>query len=89
MISFALGIMLGAVAGWKRGSWLDAIIPATTLLTAMPYFWLALILLYFLASNVWHVFPQGQGYDTDSEHQSRLEPGRSWPRPCSTRSCRR
>ena len=71
VLSFGLGIALGAVAGWKRGSRLDAIIPATTLLTAMPYFWLALILLYFLASNVWHVFPQGQGYDTNSE----LSPG--------------
>src|ERR1019366_6172711 len=45
IISFALGIGLGALAGWKRGSRLDAIIPATTLLTAMPYFWLALPLL--------------------------------------------
>ena len=71
VISFALGILLGALAGWRRGSRLDAIIPATTLLTAMPYFWLALILLYFLSSNVWHIFPQGQGYDTNSE----LTPG--------------
>jgi peptide/nickel transport system permease protein len=71
VLSFALGILLGALAGWKRGSRLDTIIPATTLLTAMPYFWLALILLYFFASNVWHVFPQGQGYNTNSE----LSPG--------------
>jgi peptide/nickel transport system permease protein len=71
VISFALGIMLGALAGWKRGSRLDSIIPATTLLTAMPYFWLALIMLYLFATNVWHVFPQGQGYDTNSE----LSPG--------------
>jgi peptide/nickel transport system permease protein len=67
IISFALGIGLGALAGWKRGSRLDAIIPATTLLTAMPYFWLALLLLFFFSSNVWHLFPLGQGYDTNSE----------------------
>jgi peptide/nickel transport system permease protein len=71
VISFALGIGLGAVAGWKRGSRLDTIIPATTLLTAMPYFWLALIMLYLFSTNVWHIFPQGQGYDTNSE----LSPG--------------
>jgi peptide/nickel transport system permease protein len=71
VISFALGIGLGAVAGWKRGSRLDTIIPATTLLTAMPYFWLALIMLYLFSTNVWHLFPQGQGYDTNSE----LSPG--------------
>jgi peptide/nickel transport system permease protein len=67
VISFALGIALGTLAGWKRGSKLDSIIPATTLLTAMPYFWLALIMVYLLAGSVWHIFPQGQGYDTNSE----------------------
>jgi peptide/nickel transport system permease protein len=66
VISFGLGITLGALAGWKRGSKLDAIIPATTLLTAMPYFWLALIVLYLFSTNVWHVLPPGQGYNTDS-----------------------
>ena len=75
VISFVLGIGLGALAGWKRGSRLDAIIPATTLLTAMPYFFLALIMLYLFSSNVWHVFPQGQGYDTNSE----LSPGWNLP----------
>jgi peptide/nickel transport system permease protein len=67
VISFGVGILGGAVAGWRRGSRLDAVIPATTLLTAMPYFWLALIVLYVFSSGVWHVFPQGQGYDTNSE----------------------
>ncbi len=66
VISFGLGIVLGTLAGWKRGSKLDAIIPATTLLTAMPYFWLALIVLYIFSSNVWHILPAGQGYDTNS-----------------------
>jgi peptide/nickel transport system permease protein len=75
VISFMLGIALGALAGWKRGSRLDAIVPATTLLTAMPYFWLALIMLYLFSTNVWHVFPQGQGYDTNSE----LTPGWNLP----------
>ncbi len=67
LISFGVGILGGALVGWRRGSRLDAVIPATTLLTAMPYFWLALIMLYLFSSDVWHVFPQGQGYDTNSE----------------------
>jgi peptide/nickel transport system permease protein len=66
VISFGLGIVLGTLAGWKRGSKLDAVIPATTLLTAMPYFWLALIVLYIFSSNVWHILPAGQGYNTNS-----------------------
>ena len=71
VLSFALGIALGTLAGWKRGSRLDSVIPATTLLTAMPYFFLALLMLYFFAGNVLHILPQGQGYDTNSE----LTPG--------------
>jgi peptide/nickel transport system permease protein len=66
VISFLLGIGLGALAGWKRGSRFEAIIPSTTLLTAMPYFWLALILLFVFATNVWHIFPQGEGYNYNS-----------------------
>lgn len=66
VISFLLGIALGTLAGWKRGSRLEAIIPSTTLLTAMPYFWLALILVFVFATNVWHIFPAGQGYNTNS-----------------------
>jgi peptide/nickel transport system permease protein len=66
VISFVLGITLGALTGWKRGSRLDALVPATTLLTAMPYFWFGLILVYVLATNVFHVLPAGSGYDTSA-----------------------
>jgi peptide/nickel transport system permease protein len=62
IISFVVGICLGALAGWRRGTWLDAIVPSTTLLQAVPYFWLALLLLYFLAEK-WQLFPLSGGYD--------------------------
>ncbi len=62
VVSFCLGILLGAVTGWKRGSRLDALVPSTTLLTAVPYFWLALLLVYLL-SDTWQIFPQQGGYD--------------------------
>nr|WP_312886707.1 ABC transporter permease [Actinocrinis puniceicyclus] len=62
LLSFALGIALGTVTGWKRGSRLDAIVPATTLLTAVPYFWLALLLVYLFA-NTWQIFPAQGGFD--------------------------
>ncbi len=67
VISFALGIGLGTLVGWRRGTWLDSLVPGTTLLTAIPYFWLALILLYLFADHVWHVFPGYGGYDANSE----------------------
>jgi peptide/nickel transport system permease protein len=62
VLSFCLGVGLGALAGWKRGSRLDAVVPATTLLTAVPYFWLALLLVYLFADK-WQIFPQQGGYD--------------------------
>ena len=62
MIAFLLGVALGMFAGWRRGSWLDNLVPATTMLQAVPYFWLALILVLFLTR--WHQwFPYAGGYD--------------------------
>ncbi|MGO2541278.1 ABC transporter permease [Specibacter sp. AOP5-B1-6] len=72
VISFVIGILLGQLAGWKRGSWLDNVIPVTTMFQAVPYFWLALVLLYFLASKV-QLFPLSGGYDVYT-----VQPGMSW-----------
>ncbi|MFT7841439.1 ABC transporter permease [Saccharothrix sp. BKS2] len=61
-LSFVLGIALGMFVGWRRGTWLDGLVPATTVLAAVPYFWLALILAAALASGLgW--FPLLGGYD--------------------------
>jgi len=65
------GVALGAIVGWKPGTWLDSLIPATTLLAAVPYFWLALLLVYFFASTL-KLFPSQGGYDVI------LDPGFSW-----------
>ena len=62
LLSFVIGVSLGALAGWRRGTWLDALVPSTTLLQAIPYFWLALVLLYVLAEQ-WRLFPLSGGYD--------------------------
>ncbi|MEU5153965.1 ABC transporter permease [Glycomyces sp. NPDC021274] len=62
IIAAVLGVALGAFVGWKPGTWLDSLIPATTLLAAVPYFWLALLLTYLLA-RVLGWFPMQGGYD--------------------------
>jgi peptide/nickel transport system permease protein len=62
VLSFIIGVGLGAFVGWKPGTWLDSLVPATTLLAAVPYFWLALILVYFLSSSL-GLFPSQGGYD--------------------------
>ncbi|MFT4110114.1 ABC transporter permease [Propionicimonas sp.] len=49
VISFVLGIVGGAWVGWKRGTWLDQLVPVTSLLQSIPYFWLALVLVAVFA----------------------------------------
>ncbi|BCL82387.1 peptide ABC transporter permease [Ktedonobacteria bacterium brp13] len=63
IISFMLGTLLGIVAAWNRGSALDSIaVPVTTFLSSIPYFWLALGLIYIFATNLaW--LPGGYGFD--------------------------
>ena len=61
VIAFVLGTGLGIMAGWRRGGWLDRVMPALMFLQAIPYFFLALILIDLLAIKT-HVFPTGQGY---------------------------
>lgn len=62
LIAAFLGVLLGAFVGWRPGTWLDSMVPATTLLAAVPYFWLSLVLVYAL-SRLLHLFPAQGGYD--------------------------
>ncbi len=62
VISFILGTVIGTLAAWRRGSWLESFLPATTFLQAMPYFFLAtLLVLVFSVHLGW--FPAINGYD--------------------------
>jgi peptide/nickel transport system permease protein len=61
VIAFFLGTVLGILAGWRHGGWLERLLPGLMFLQAIPYFFLALVLVYVLAVNL-HVFPVGQGY---------------------------
>ena len=61
IIAFVLGTLLGILAGWRHGGWFDRVLPGLMFFQAVPYFFLALILLEVFAISV-HVFPLGQGY---------------------------
>lgn len=64
MISFVVGTFLGIFIAWRRGSVFDTVLPPlTTIFSAVPYFWLALLLLYFLGFSL-NLVPLSGGYDT-------------------------
>jgi len=63
LISFLLGTVLGVLAAWKRGGWLDgALPPVLTLLGAFPYFWLAMAALFVFGIGLGWA-PLRQAYD--------------------------
>jgi peptide/nickel transport system permease protein len=58
VISFAAGTLLGVLVAWRRGSWLDNLLPATTFFQAAPYFFLAFLAIDLFAIKLgW--FPPG------------------------------
>jgi len=63
IISFLLGTALGVLAGWRRGSWVDMVMPVTTFLSSIPYFWLGLIAITLLAGQG-GPFPSSGGFDS-------------------------
>jgi peptide/nickel transport system permease protein len=66
IISFVLGTGLGVFVGWKRGTWLDSFVPITSFISAIPYFWFALIAVYVLGLQLrW--FPLNNGYQIGAE----------------------
>ncbi|NDJ61795.1 MAG: ABC transporter permease [Chloroflexi bacterium] len=73
VIAFSAGIFLGIRAAWRRGRFADSVIlPITGLLSAFPYFWLAMLVLYFFALGLgW--FPLGHAYSLDI-HQDWSSP---------------
>jgi peptide/nickel transport system permease protein len=68
IIAFLLGTGIGVVSAWRRGGRLDSIVPPVFVITsAIPYFWIGMMLVLIFAVTLrW--FPQ-QGayfYQTDS-----------------------
>jgi peptide/nickel transport system permease protein len=49
VLSFVIGTLLGVLVAWRRGTWLDNLLPATTFFQAAPYFFLAFLAIDFFA----------------------------------------
>jgi peptide/nickel transport system permease protein len=62
ILSFVIGTTIGAIAGWRRGGWLEGLLPTTTFFQGMPYFVLGLVLVEYLGvEHAW--FPVSGGYN--------------------------
>ncbi len=72
IIAFLIGTTLGIIAAWRRGSWADSFLPPfLQLIGSFPYFWLAMLALFFLGFQ-WGFFPLRHAY-SDS-----LSPAPTW-----------
>src|SRR5205085_2787948 len=66
ILSFLIGTLVGMLVAWRRGSWYDtAVPPILTFLSAVPYFWMALGLIYIFGVGL-NWFPTDSAYDVFS-----------------------
>ena len=70
VLAFLLGTLIGTVAGWRRGGKLDSVLPPVFVVTsALPYFWVGLMLIMIF--SVWT-----NGFlPSDFNYDSSLVPG--------------
>jgi peptide/nickel transport system permease protein len=71
IISFVVGTFAGAMLGWTRGSRFDTLIPTATFFQAVPYFFLATVMLLAFGSDL-HWFPVLGAYN------QTVIPGWNW-----------
>jgi peptide/nickel transport system permease protein len=64
LIAFTVGSILGALLGWPgTGRGIRALVPGLMVLTSIPFYLLAIILIYLFAV-VWKILPPAGGMDT-------------------------
>jgi peptide/nickel transport system permease protein len=63
ILAFVLGTGVGIVSAWRRGTWLDGIVPPVFVITsAIPYFWVAMMFILIFGIRLqW--LPYTFGYD--------------------------
>lgn len=64
-LSFVAGTTLGTVIAWRRGTWIDWVVPVATFFQAVPYFFLAIVIVLFVGKTgtMLKLFPSLFGYD--------------------------
>ena len=72
VLGFAIGTILGVIVTWRRGGWLDSILPGLfNFIGSFPYFFLAMLALFVLGF-VLKWFPMSHAYS------DTLSPAWSW-----------
>lgn len=73
LISVFFGVLIGAFCAWKRGGWQDqALMNASTISTAVPSFFVALLMAFFLGFQ-WEIFPAYTDQNMVSSFQWNLK----------------
>jgi peptide/nickel transport system permease protein len=72
VLAFVLGTVIGIVGAWRRGGYLDSLMPPVfVIMTVIPYFWLGLILILIFGVKL-HWLPYFFTYNIT------LTPGLNW-----------
>jgi peptide/nickel transport system permease protein len=73
ILAFVLGTLIGILGAWRRGGWLDSVLPPVFVITsAIPYFWIGLVLIIIFGLKLgW--LPYTFSFDPT------LTPGFTWP----------
>jgi peptide/nickel transport system permease protein len=62
VLAFILGTLIGIVGAWRRGGWLDGILPPVFVIaTSIPFFWIGMLLILFV-SKFLPTFPTNGAY---------------------------
>jgi peptide/nickel transport system permease protein len=74
LLSWILGSLIGAVVGWRGGKsrFFQALVPAALVLYTIPYYILAIILVFLFAFQ-WRIFPLSGAYSVGLRPELSLE----------------
>jgi peptide/nickel transport system permease protein len=62
ILAFVAGTLIGIIGAWRRGGWLDGILPPVFVITSsIPFFWVGMLLILFV-SKFFVTFPTSGAY---------------------------